>query len=121
MHQSRGVRAGCATAQAPKIIGALKILDICMYINNKIYWFVRNMGQNFSYKPRKRQTWAMVLRNRVIHCLCMYLNQWREREREDMLDLKQSTGADNTVSRSRPSQDASRKARQTAAHITKNR
>jgi hypothetical protein len=30
----------------PKIIGPLNILDIYMYINNKIYWFVTSIGKN---------------------------------------------------------------------------
>jgi hypothetical protein len=32
--------------RAPKIIGPLNILDIYMYINNKIYWFVTSIGKN---------------------------------------------------------------------------
>jgi hypothetical protein len=39
--------------------GPLKILDIYMYFNNKIYWFVRNMCQNICYSSEKYQTWAV--------------------------------------------------------------
>jgi hypothetical protein len=62
----------------------LKILVIYMYINNKIYWFIRNMSQNICYSTKKHQTRAV----QVVHlCSCMYLNQ--RRDRDDVLDFKQ--------------------------------
>jgi hypothetical protein len=63
--------------RASKFRGLIKILDIYMYFNNKIYCFVRNMGQNVYYSSQKHQTWAV----HVVHlCSCMYLNQHIKRD-----------------------------------------
>jgi hypothetical protein len=73
-----------------KFMGSLKILDIYMYINNKIYCFIRNMDQNVCYSSQKCQTGAV----QVVHlCPYMYLNQRRGRIH---LYFKQAIGVGNT-------------------------